>query len=110
MFITIESKKPIIEHAPARGCILDDTYDKNDNKIHVSLGYICENCESKIKYQLGQNVLTAIKAICSNNCLGDVNTKLSPAYNLKKYFRVDIDKDTGFKKTPWKKQRTRSQD
>ncbi len=101
MSSTVEAEKPINEHAPARGCILDDTYDKKDNKIDVSLGYICDNCKSQIKSELGPQFLTAIEEICSHKCLGDVETKGSAAYNLKKFFRVDVDKDTGFNKTLW---------
>jgi hypothetical protein len=93
----------ITEHPPARGCILDDAYDKKDNKIDTSLGYICDECKTKIETALGDAFLCAIEKICSRDCLGDIETKNSAAYDLKKFFRVNVDKDTGFNKTFWEK-------
>lgn len=105
MSSNIQTKKPIIEHALARGCILDDAYDKKDNKIDVSLGYICEECKSKISFSLGEHFLAAITKLCSNECLGDIETKETVAYNLKKFYKVDINRNSGINKSAWGKTR-----
>jgi hypothetical protein len=98
-----ESKTPIHEHQNSRGCIFDYAWDKKDNKVDVSLGYICDECKSLIETALGHQFLSTIEDLCSTKCLGDIETKGSPAYELKKFFRVDIEKDSGFNKTRWEK-------
>ena len=99
MVSRVQGTHQINEHIETRGCYLDYASKKKDNRVDVSLGYVCENCRSEIKESLGNKYVTCFENMCSRKWLGEVSDKGSPAYNLKKFFRVDLDKDTGFYKT-----------
>jgi len=103
MCCEIQVNKPINEHSPTRGCILDYANDKKDAKVDISLGYICDDCKAHIESSLGKQFAESVEQMCSRDCLGEVATIGSLAYDLKKFFRVDVEKDTGFNKTLWEK-------
>ena len=86
-------------HTSTRRCCLDYTRLKEEAKVGISLGYICADCKSKIKDKLGKKVFECINTINSMDWLGEVGDKGTVAYDLKKYFRIDLNKDTGFTKT-----------
>lgn len=89
----------IRSHHPTRGCCLDYTILKEEDRVDIILGYICDDCKSKIKEKMGEAFLECITKMNTFDWLGEVGEVGSVAYNLKKYFRVDLDKDTGFQKT-----------
>jgi hypothetical protein len=93
----------IMTHSETRGCTLDYTKYKADRRIDISLGYICDNCRSIILKQAGKEYLDDICKIINREWIGDINTFDSVAYNLKRFFRFDINKDSGFNKTWWEK-------
>ena len=101
MCCDIQVNKPISEHSPTRGCILDYANDKKEAKVDISLGYICDDCKAHVEASIGKQFAESIERMCSRDCLGEVATTGSPAYELKKFFRVDMEKDTGFNKTLW---------
>jgi len=90
---TIES------HGPTRGCCLDYVYFKENARVDIALGYICDACRSEIQEKLGKDYLECFEKINSMNWLGDVNEMGTIARDLKKFFRIDLSKDTGFHKT-----------
>ena len=93
----------IDSHDETRGCVVDYTRFKEDDKVDITLGYICDDCSSKIKEKSGEEFLQTIKIIASHNWIGSVDKPDSLAYNLKKYYKVDIEKDSGFNKSYWEK-------
>lgn len=93
----------ISSHNETRGCILDYTLYKDDEKVDITLGYICDDCSSKIKEKLGEEFLQTIRIIASHDWIGSVDKPDSFAYNLKKYYKVDIEKESGFNKSYWEK-------
>jgi hypothetical protein len=90
-------------HRETRGCYFDYTYFKNDRKVDIVLGYVCQGCQSKIIKGAGQEFFNQIKQLINRRWIGEVTTNDSVAYNLKKFFKFDIDKDSGFNKTAWEK-------
>ncbi len=90
-------------HKETRGCVVDYTAFKDDDKVDITLGYICNSCSSKIKETSGEEFLQSIKIIASRNWIGSVDKSNSFAYNIKKYYKVDIEKDSGFNKSYWEK-------
>ena len=96
---THATTKPFDLHKQTRGCLLDYTDEKEENRIDVLMGYICDDCRAQIKETLGEEALLSITKICSRDWLGETADKGSAAYNVKKIFHVDIDKDSGFNKT-----------
>jgi hypothetical protein len=91
------------EHQVTRGCFLDYAYNKKDNKVDVALGYVCDECRVHLQNSIGKEATSCIEGMCSRKWLGEVEEFGSPAHNLKKFFKVDLDKDTGFYKTFWEK-------
>jgi hypothetical protein len=94
-----EASTTIGSHRETKGCLLDFTLYKRDDKVDISLGYVCDECKSKIKDTLGENFTFCIEKMSSRSWIGEVADAGSVAYNLKKFFKVDLDEDTGFYKT-----------
>lgn len=90
-------------HKDTRGCIADFTRQKYDDRIDIVLGYICDKHQKEIKDFYGDEYLTDLKYVIERNWIGDLETKNSPAFNLKHIFKFDIFKDSGFEKTFWDK-------
>lgn len=97
--IMADKSGTIESHGPTRGCCLDYVYFKENARVDTALGYICDACRSKIRSKLGEDYLKCFEDINSMEWLGEVNKLGTIACNLKKFFRVDINKDTGFYKT-----------
>jgi len=89
----------IQSHHPTRGCCLDYTILKEEDRADIALGYICCDCRSKIQENLGEKYLECFGKINSMEWLGEVNRDGTVAHKMKKYFKIDLDKDTGFYKT-----------
>lgn len=86
-------------HDPIRGCCLDYVYLKENVKVDIPMRYICNFCKSAIKKKLGSDFLECFEKINSFDWLGEVDAAGTVAWNLKKYFRTDLNKDTGLYKT-----------
>lgn len=97
MLINIDS------HYDTRGCIADFTRQKYDDRIDIVLGYICVEHQNQIEEYYGEEYLNEVKYVIERNWIGDLETKNSPAFNLKHIFKFDIFKDSGFNKTIWDK-------
>ena len=67
------------------------------------LGYVCDEHQTEIKEYYGEEYLTDLKYVIERNWIGDLETKNSPAFNLKHIFKFNIFKDSGFDKTLWDK-------
>lgn len=93
----------ISSHKETRGCFLDYTYFKEDDKVDIALGYICNDCSARIKKEHGEEYLKNIQNIASRGWIGRIDEPNSFAHNLKKYYHVNIEKDSGFNKSFWEK-------
>lgn len=97
-------------HTDTRGCVLDYTRLKSDDRIDIALGYICDaDCE-QIEKQLGVDYREQMRLIVSRKWIGAVSELNSVAYDLKHFFRFDIDRDSGLNKTFWERIRTKLDD
>jgi hypothetical protein len=97
-------------HLETRGCVLDYTRLKADDRIDIALGYICDSdCES-IKRQVGEDYLKQIQSVISRQWIGAVNERNSVAFDLKHFFRFDIERDSGLNKTFWERTRAKLDD
>ena len=88
-------------HPDTRGCIADFTRQKTDDRIDIALGYVCEEHKKELEDYYGREYLHEVQRIIERNWIGDIDTKNSVAYNLKHFFRFDINKDSGFNKSLW---------
>jgi len=86
-------------HDQTRGCCLDYVRIKENVRLDIALGYICDECRLEIRENIGEDYLSCFEEINSMNWLGEMDEKGKPARTLKKFFRIDLDKDTGFYKT-----------
>jgi hypothetical protein len=86
-----------------RGCALDYTAVKDDTKIDAAIGYLCDDCKEKILKAKGENFLFEFNKMIDRAWVGNIGTAESVAYNLQRYFKYNIDKDSGFNKTFWER-------
>lgn len=103
MMSDVEHHSLISSHRETRGCLLDYKFFKRDMKVAISLGYICDECKSRIITVLGQDTAACIDKVSARDWIGEVDEAGSVAYDLKKFFKVNLNKDTGFTKTFWEK-------
>jgi hypothetical protein len=99
--IFMHPKIYLSSHHETRGCTLDYTMYKMDDKVDIVLGYLCDDCKNIILNGAGENYLKDISTIICRKWIGDIETIDSVAYNLKHFFKFDINKDSGFNKTIW---------
>ncbi len=86
-----------------RGCCLDYTYEKMNDRVDISLGYICDECKKKIISNTSSKYFLEVKGIVSRGWIGDIDVFGSVAYNLKHFFKLDLTRDSGFNKSYWDK-------
>jgi len=102
------NKTPDLEtHYDLRGCCLDFTSFKMNDRVDIVLGYICDQCREALIQKIGKEYYSDIASILSREWIGEVDKFGTVAYNLKNYFKFDINKDSGFNKTLWEKLRDR---
>jgi len=99
----MNEKVNLHSHHDTRGCYFDYTFFKTDDKVDITLGYICDKCKKEIIENVGEEYFREITNIINREWIGELNKFGSVAYNLKKFFKFDIDKDSGFNKTNWDK-------
>lgn len=88
-------------HSDTRGCIADFTRQKYDDRIDITLGYICEEHTKEIKTYYGEEYLIEIQNVIDRKWIGSIDDKESVAYNLRHIFKFNINKDSGFNKSLW---------
>ena len=94
-------------HTDTRGCVLDYTRIKADDRIDIALGYICDaDCED-IKRQAGEEYLGQMQFLISRKWIGTIDDPGSVAFEMKHLFRFDITRDSGFNKTFWERARAK---
>lgn len=90
-------------HTDTRGCVLDYTRWKQDDRIDIGLGYICDSDSQQIKQRINAEYLAQMQFTISRRWIGTVNDTASVAYELKHLFGFDIVQDSGFNKTFWQR-------
>ncbi len=90
-------------HEDTRGCIADFTRKKYDDRIDITLGYICDDHTIEIEQFYGKDFLNEVQFIIDRKWIGSIEKKGSVAYNLKHIFKFNINKDSGFNKNFWDK-------
>jgi hypothetical protein len=90
-------------HRDTRGCYMDYTFFKKDDKVDISLGYLCDECKDEIIEKAGREYFDDISLVINHSWVGDINTHNTVAHNLKSYFKFDINKDSGFNKGFWER-------
>jgi hypothetical protein len=90
-------------HPETKGCIADFTRRKADDRIDITLGFICEEHKELITKFYGTDYYNELLTIISREWIGGIEQNNSVAYNLKHIFKFNIYKDSGFNKTLWDK-------
>lgn len=99
LILMLDKRGKLCQHKSTRGCCLDYRSLKEDAKVGIALGYICNDCERKLLRELKEQMFKCLYSIFSMGWVGEVEEKGTVANDLKKYFRIDLNKDTGFNKT-----------
>jgi hypothetical protein len=91
-----------------RGCIFDYTQNIAHRRILISNPELCSYCKSKIKtledniskkINKPYNLTSDIEKILNRKWMGTIDERDSPFYNLKKMYKYDIERNSGFYKT-----------
>jgi hypothetical protein len=97
MATATEGTEPVLSHRETKGCLLDYGYFKEDFRVKISVGNMCDQCKASIKKSLGEDFLDAITKMWDfHEWVGEPDTLKTVAYDMKKFFKVDLNKDTGF--------------
>jgi len=86
-----------------KGCCLDYTYFKTNDRVDIALGYICDECRGKIIDRVDKEYFAEITRMINREWIGNINDFGSVAHNLKSFFRFNINRDSGFNKSSWDK-------
>lgn len=91
-----------------KGCIFDYTYYKPNKRISISNPGLCIGCneeledlELKIDGNLRNkksNLLRSLESVLNNTWMGNPDEPNTPFYNLKRNYRYDIHRNSGFHK------------
>jgi hypothetical protein len=90
-------------HGDTRGCIADFTRQKYEDKIDITLGYICEEHSKEILEYYGEEYLKQLQYVIDRKWIGNIDDIESVAYNLRHIFKFNINRDSGFNKNCWDK-------
>lgn len=90
-------------HSETRGCLLDYTRLKSEDRVDIAMGYICDEDKEFIIRNTSEEYLKEILKIIDRSWIGSIAQLHSVAYNLKHYFKFDIEKDSGLNKTCYEK-------
>jgi len=90
-------------HTETRGCLLDYTRLKSDDRVDIAMGYICDEDKIFIINNTDEGYYKEILTIIDRSWIGSISQLHSVAYNLKLYFRFDIEKDSGLNKSSYEK-------
>jgi hypothetical protein len=101
--LVMNSENDILFHSNTFGCIWDYKRLKSQIRANIILGYICDHDKNKIIRKYGEEYFNQIQNIVSQKWFGEIKNRGDIAYNLKHCFKIDINKDSGFKKSFWEK-------
>jgi hypothetical protein len=90
-------------HSDTCGCVMDYTEFKEDARVDTVMGYICDDDKEYIKKKAGKKYLEQIETMVNREWIGSLTELHSVAYNLKSYFKFDIEKDSGLNKTTYER-------
>ena len=91
-----------------KGCIFDYTYYKPNKRISISNPGLCIGCNEKLedlelkidgnlRYKKS-NLLRNLESVLNNTWMGNPDEPNTPFYNLKRNYRYDIHRNSGFHK------------
>ena len=95
----------ITSHPEIRGCLMDYTYVKENDRVDIGLGYLCDECKSTIDTKANKQIREELENLASRRWIGNATEFGSVAYNLRHFYRFDINRDSGFNKTLWERAR-----
>jgi hypothetical protein len=96
-------------HKVTRGCIFDFTHRRES----VSIFKLCSGCKNELSLLENTikdgnnyvNLVGNVNNILSKEWMGSPEKRDSPLYDLKKIYKYDVDRNSGFKKGLWEKLR-----
>jgi len=97
----ILSMNDLESHEDTFGCCRDYTRKKHDTRGDITLGYLCDKHKNQLKQKRGEDYTSDVLQILSGRWIGSNAKHGSVAYNLMRSFRFNLDRDSGFNKTPW---------
>ncbi len=88
-------------HPETRGCPFDYAANKSEARVDIALGLICDECKQTMIAEIDKEYYEQASKIFSADWIGHADQLDSVAYDLKRFFRFDLDRDSGFNKTFW---------
>jgi hypothetical protein len=85
------------------GSVTDYTRLKVERKASIIIGGIDDNSKELLLDATNQEYVDGVQKILGRSWIGTVKKEDFVAFNLKKYYKYDIDRDSGLKKTSWEK-------
>ena len=101
--IHILSNHNIRSHSDTRGCQLDFTREKADDRVDIALGHFCVQHKKEIAEELGEEFLDAISKLACLDWIGLKTDETSLAFKMHHYFGMDLKFDSGLKKNWWQR-------
>ena len=90
-----------------KGCLFDYTYYKPNKRISISNSNLCLGCSEKLEAleslidtdtKKNSNLLKNVRSVLDHKWMGSPDERNTPLYNLKRNYRYDIDRNSGFYK------------
>jgi hypothetical protein len=100
------AKDNFLGHYPTRGCIFDFTRYKGYRRILVSNPNICSSCKENLQQLEAKSnvpICDSVYKIVAREWMGSMEKPGSPIYNLKRNYKYNIDRNSGFNKTWYEK-------
>jgi len=94
--VQMNKKIHLDSHVEVRGCYLDYTYYKENDRVDIALGYVCDRCKTALS-EVGPDYYSQLAHVLSRTWIGNIRDFGTVAFNLKNFFNFDIDKDSGFR-------------
>lgn len=90
-----------------KGCLCDYTYYKPNRRISITNPNLCLGCSEKLEEleslietdtKKNSNLIKNVKSVLDHKWMGSPDERNTPLYNLKKNYRYDTDRNSGFHK------------
>lgn len=110
LFLLSYDLRPILTPHKTKGCIFDFARNKSQKRIAIANPILCVKCQSILtRMENNMNmqdahttrIIQQLQLILARKWMGDTETRDTPFFNLKKIYKYDVDRNSGYYKD-WK--------
>jgi hypothetical protein len=84
-------------HYATKGCFWDYSQHQPDARIAILNGFICSECEQRMKGVMDDDEVDSLRVLVSNKWLGNQSDQYSPSGMLAKIYGYDLSRATGLR-------------